>query len=346
MVYKLGNDSALVIKSFQEKKNIINFLFNNIDLNNFRFQILNNISNLEFLKNNEHFVSPNFKGINYLLVFARINDVNRTFLIDRRKLRYNKDQIDLKTVLILEVNFKAKETLYQGTIIDGKMLKLVNNNYVFICNDCFLLFNNKLDTQKLDIKYQTLDKVISTQIDKKPCPNFDLKINKLYNYDELEHLIKNIIPNSSLPINGLVFFPQYSGNLIIYPESNKNSTNSHSKSNQEIFTKPVTNFKDTKIKDDETFHIISDLPRYLKSRVLIESKDYLEMKQKKLSLKKSDIPDVYHLFEDINRPTLGIAHIPNMATSHKLKELFKNNSLLKLNCYYNKQFKKWVPVFN
>lgn len=348
-IYRLGKGTANIISSFSEKKEIINYLFSTLNLSNYRFQILKNINQLEFLKKNDHFVSPNFNGINYLIIFMKLNNKKRTFMIDRRKLKYNKDHLDLKTFLILEVNFKAENNIYQGTIIDGKLLRLENKS-VFICNDCYQLFGNSILSQKLDIKYQTLDKIIASQMSSNPIYNFDFKINKLYDYNKLDELINKIIPSSKLPINGIVFYPKVSGTILIYSEKNnsnnsninKNNFNNTNKNN--FNTNQVTNFKINNISSDESYHIVRDLSSYLISRTSLSKEDLKNYKQKELTLRKSDIPDVYFLYEDENKPQIGIANIPNLNISHKLNILFENNITQKILCYYNKLFKKWTPI--
>ena len=56
-----------------------------------------------------------------------------------------------------------------------------------------------------------MDSIIANQFHKDYCPNFKLKINKLYKYNMLEEIVKNIIPNCELEITGLVFYPFKSG---------------------------------------------------------------------------------------------------------------------------------------
>ena len=65
MVFKqisFGNDSGQLINDIKIKKKIIEYLFNAINLSKYRYTFLNNINRLKFLKENEHFVSPNFHG--------------------------------------------------------------------------------------------------------------------------------------------------------------------------------------------------------------------------------------------------------------------------------------------
>ena len=349
MSYTLGHGKAGIIKSFSDKKIILNYLFKSINLANYRFQMLKSIDQLEFLKKEEHYVSPNFYGFNYLILFMKLNGKNKSFLIDRRKLKYNQESIDLKTVLILDVNIKCECQIYDGTIMDGKLIKLPSNKYVFILNDCYLLYGKNIKSQKLEKKYDILNKVLSTDMEEKPCYNFDIKINKLYDYTKLDELINKIIPSAKLPINGIVFYPKYSGNILIFSENSNKLKNKSDKieitnKRESIPQVQVTNFKTNQVEGDESYHIVRDLVSYLKSRNIVSKEYYNDEDLKELYLKKSDIPDVYHLLESKESKNIGIAHIPNMTISQELEKIFENESIKKFSCYYNKQFKKWCPL--
>ena len=106
MVYKnisFGNENAQMINDIKPKKKIMDFLFNTINLSNYRYSFLNNTNRLKYLKENEHYVSPNFHGYNYLFVFTSINGTNLAVMIDRRRLKYNQDSIIITNYLVLKL---------------------------------------------------------------------------------------------------------------------------------------------------------------------------------------------------------------------------------------------------
>ena len=101
----LGKNIAYPV-DFITRNNIIDYIYNKLeDLYKYSYNILNTISKLKFLKNNEHYVSPNYKGFNYLLVFTIINNNNYCIAIDRRKLSYKKEHIDIKLLNIYKLNY-------------------------------------------------------------------------------------------------------------------------------------------------------------------------------------------------------------------------------------------------
>ena len=48
--------------------------------------MLNHLDKLKFLKQNPHYVTPNYKGFNYLMLFMKIDKINHCVLIDKKKI--------------------------------------------------------------------------------------------------------------------------------------------------------------------------------------------------------------------------------------------------------------------
>ena len=66
----LGNTYGYIVDDDNElklKQITIDYLYSSIALSKYRYTILNSIEKLKFLQSNEHYVSPNFRGNNYLL---------------------------------------------------------------------------------------------------------------------------------------------------------------------------------------------------------------------------------------------------------------------------------------
>ena len=68
----LGNSEGILV-DYDTKQKVIDWLYLKLDLSKYRYIIMNNVSKLKFLQDNEHYVSPNFKGYNYLLILSLIH---------------------------------------------------------------------------------------------------------------------------------------------------------------------------------------------------------------------------------------------------------------------------------
>ena len=207
---------------------------------------MNTIQKLNFLKDTEHLVSPNYKGYNYLLIMLMIDNVKYSVVLDRRKLSYHKNQLDVTNLNIikLNMNINISDSFYDGTIFNGKLV-ISNNSHTFFLQDCFYLMGKDYLNINLNTKLEEMEK-ISNSFKNNYCKNFDVKLNKIYYYDELDNLINNIIPNSSLPVNGLIFYPNISGINILFLDKkaetlSENSNKIHIIDNNKSFNNLLNN---------------------------------------------------------------------------------------------------------
>lgn len=322
---KFGSDLGYLITDMTLKQNMINYLYSSLNLSKYRFTMLNSINGLDHLRDNEHYVMPNFKGFNYLLIFTKLNGSKYCVALDRRKLSYHKNQVDLKLVFMIKLNISTSEQMYEGTIFDGKIVE-TSNKHIFLIQDCFYLMGKSMLDIELKEKIINLDTIIKTSFSN-ACVNFTFKLNKIYEYNELEELIKTVIPSCSHPIQGLIFYPKYSGISIIHIEKVENKIT--------IETTQTTNI------EYKSYNLIADYLTFLKSRTYSYEKGN---KLRKLYLSKSNIPDVYNISEKSDSEKIGIAHIPSLKISHLCLETIKDNYPIKFNCVYDTKFKKWIPI--
>lgn len=322
-----GTDEGLLITDFSIKKKVLEYLYNSLNLSKHRFIMLNTVNKLEFLKETEHYVSPSFKGFNYFLIFMTIEGKKYCIAIDRRKLSYHQEQLDLKTVFMVKVNVKTTENVFNGTIFDGKLIES-SGKFIFLIQDCFYLMGKKILDMEMKEKMVHLDNILKLHfMENNVCTNFSFKINKLWSYNELEDLIRNIIPNCSISCNGLVFYPKLSGIFIIHIEKKVDKVNIETSQGQMV--------------ESKSYDLIYNFVDYLKLRTYSYEKGN---KTRKFWLSKTIIPDVYNISEKENGERIDIAHIPNIKISHMCNETIKDDAFVRFNCVYHTKFKKWIPV--
>jgi hypothetical protein len=256
-----------------------------------------------------------------------IDNIKYCVAIDRKKLSYHKEQIDIKNISVIQINPTISDTFYQGTIFDGKLIKN-NNDYIFLIQDCFYLMGNKILDMEMKQKINHLDNIFKVHFTKssKYCANFNFKLNKLYEYSELKDFVYNILPTLSIPVNGITFFPKFSGINIVHIE----------KKNDKV---TINNTNSIPKIDSPSYHIIHEFVSFLKNR----NYSYETGKIKELWLTRTQIPDVYDVSENDNSDKIGIAHIPNLKISHYCDNNIKDKPI-KFKCVYCNKFKKWIPI--
>lgn len=325
LMVKFGNSDAFIINDLDLKTKIIDYIFSIIELSKYRYNMLENIQQLNFLKSNEHYVSPNFKGFNYFLLFYKFKDniqknkeSSYCIAIDKKNLSYHRKSIDIKKVFMYRIKMFANSSIFMGSLFDTKLIK-----DIMLVKDCYYLMGNNIIDMEMNEKMIYLDSIIANQFQKESCLNFKLKINKLYKYSMLNNIIKNIIPNCELEIIGLIFYPTKSGISYIYTD-NKNNPN----------TQPIT--QNIKIVSNESYNMIHQIKEFLSSRIY----SYENNNKKVLDVEPTDMSDVFYIYENDNK--LGIAHIPNFKVSTYCRENITEKK--KCVCCFSKQFNKWIPL--
>ena len=338
--FRVGAGNGIVLVDYKVKTEIVDYLFNNIDLSKYRYNMLSNLQKLEFLKSSPHYVAPNYKGINYLMIFKSINNNKYCVLIPKKNLSYHRNQCNVKNLFVIRLKVDVNDSMFNGTIFDGKVIStkeensdIINNNIInlFLIKDCYYLMGNNIEGMEMKQKMTHLNTIIKNNFNgKNTCNNFEFKLNNLLEYSSLEQIIDNI-KNKKTKIKtvGLEFFPKFSGITIVYL-SEKNSDK-----NMTI----VNNDNTTNINTVEsfTYNLIHNLTTVLDTRVY----PYEHSKKiRKLYLEKTEISDVYEVIDEDEK--IGIAHIPNYKISKMCRENIKNKTLVK--CCYNDKFKKWIPL--
>ena len=91
-VLNLGYFKSKLITDITLKNYIINLIYSNINVYNFRYKIIDSEDVLDTInKNKENFyVIPHFQGYNFYLIFTKFNDFNTCVLVDKKNIKYKK----------------------------------------------------------------------------------------------------------------------------------------------------------------------------------------------------------------------------------------------------------------
>ena len=188
--------------------------------------------------------------------------------------------------------------------------------------DSYMMMGNNILNMEMKDKMKFINCIINNQFCGNDCKNFKFKINRLYEYDDLKNVVENIIPKCEIDTMGLIFYPKFSGITTIYME-------------KKLEKVEISN--NTEKINNNSYHLIKNIVGFLSEREY----SYENGKLVKLIIEKTNITDVYNLFE--NNERIGIAHIPNMKTSIYLQNNL-DNSKKEVECVFNKKFNKYIPI--
>lgn len=320
------------------KQQLIKYIYETIDISKFKYKLIEYEYDLSLLKEMNYFISPNYNGINCLLVFIKIKDRFYSFMVDRRTLSYNINQVNIDNVKIFPVTVRLDKSIYNGTIIDGVLLynRNKNKNRNFMINDIYYFRGNDLTQDKINFKLLN----ISTYLESYYKNDIQLNditffVNKLYEIYEIKKLVNDYIPKSKLrtSIKGLVFYPEISGTKLIYLYNNCSQ-------------------------DKEK---VTSYPPITVSPIIKQVRDCINLDNLKgkitavFRMKKTDTVDVYKLYlgktiEKDNKKLLKyinycLAYIPSKECSFFCKDLFEklNTDSILVECQYVPDKDKWIP---
>jgi hypothetical protein len=212
-VLNLGYFKSKLVTDIKIKNHVINFIYSNLNVYNYRYKIIDSDDILNSIKKNKEntYIVPHFQGYNFYLLMTKIGEYNMCLMIDKKNIKYKKEQINIRDINIYQLNIKCNSSIFKNTLFEGKIIRN-NEDNIFLVHDCYLLEDEKLITERMNTKMERIDKYINEKIFD---TNLKLSIIKLYNIDEIE-LISEKMKTTEYTINGFIFLPSRSGLSHIY----------------------------------------------------------------------------------------------------------------------------------
>lgn len=340
------NDNDFLNDNFI-KEQILDYVYNAITLSNYKYKLIECEYDLPLIKEKQYFVSPNYNGINGLLVFIKIKNRYMSCIIDRKTLTYELGQVDYNKVRIIPISFKFDEEIYNGTIYDGVLLyNIFDGVKHFIINDVYYLMGKNMTAEKINNKMIHISAYLKTIKNDTSLNNIVLKTNKLYELKDIQQLVNLYIPKSKYnrSIKGLAFYSIISEMKLIYLYSN----GIHDKNECHI-KQSVTDNKQLAINYTTNMSDISDISNISKVKFNTQTNIIFKMKT-------TNIADVYNLYlgykltEEGKKlfrcKKIGIAYIPTKECSHFCKKIFNDNNTdtLLVECSLDTDKNRWIPV--
>lgn len=330
------------------KQQLINYIYSTVELSNFKYKVIEYENDLPLLLKQKHYVSANFSGSNCLLIFIKILNKFYSYLIDRKTLSYNQHQVNLEQVKIYPITIRLDNTIYDGTIFDGIF---INNTRTFIITDIYMFRGKNTTTDKIQYKIMNLVAYLKANLKDDKMNNLKLTVNKLYESNQIETLIKDIPNMKNYNIKGLAFYPEISGTKLIFMLNNDNRTKIDK-----------IDKIDKDISDINTMNIMNKIgnksnneyqDKKINIRYISKTNDPVYAT---FEIKKTKDTDVYkiYLVETVKRDDkvilkskkMGIALIPTINCSVMCRDIFSkniNNRVL-MKCKFITDKNKWEPI--
>ena len=364
-------------------KQLIGSIFSQQDISNFKYEIIQYESDLSKLLLKKFFTSINFCGTSSLLVFTKLNNKHYCFTVERQTLSYNFNKIDYSKVKIDMRNLRLDYDIYQGTILDGILVKTSNKDDLFIISDVYTFRGINYTKTRLDDKLKIVVDYLKENYSEDHLENnLRLTINKIYPIDKTSHVVNKILPDiKDLKYRGLCFYPEFSETKLIFMfNNNADNTNKKDTSQNSMYTRDLSQIVKKNMSDIKpvikTIHtntnrintinknsLDSEPVQATKSPVqatIQPQYQYINTSGKEifatLEVKPTTNVDVYKVNavertnidgkKILKRIQMGIAYISGINQSHKLKQIFQNNGgkQVLMKCKFNDDKNKWEPL--
>jgi len=299
--------------------------------------------NIDHIHRAPHFMMLRSNGNPYYMYLTRYEEVNQIMFIDKKvQPGYEKPRIIL-------VRGKFDECLFDNTLLEGEMVKDERGQWIFLINDVIGYRNMSLEQEPLPKRLSRAYLMMKNHYKQDPLMDVcQFHIKKVFPAikDSWEKLLEL---NSGLPYTnrGVYFWPfflKYKPKLMNFDDSLIKMVTRKVKDDPNFREAPPEKVsKDLQMEPSNNAIInisVSDVPS---PKVTPIQKGDLQL----LYLRKTENPDVYNVFDqDTCKNKIGIAHIPTLLDSKKLRSIFKDITVamtVPFYCEYNNTFQKWIP---
>jgi len=188
------------------------------------------VYNEQFKKNlnNPHIFCVKSSGTPYLLFCTQINDINYSFLIDKKV----KDGYDYPKIFIVHYRFDPE--LFQGTLFEVELTRDKNNYWSVLIGDIYYLSGNSMKNTQINERINHCNSILENKyIDDSFCNICPLSIKRFFDIQEVEYVINEFIPKLTYRVKGFYFVPlktSYSKIFYLLKENDYKQVNSVNKS--------------------------------------------------------------------------------------------------------------------
>ena len=342
---KFCNKSTFIITNNRQKSDIIKNIYTkfNIKFNNKLFKFYND-KYTQNLKNNEYFINLLTQGDEYLLYLTQINNENYSLFISKNILK------GYKFPKIIISYYRFDPYLYEnGTIFNGELVCSYNKTWEFLIDDIYV-YNGKTLFNKPYI--ERITQIYNILNNNYIIDNFlqicSLKVKRLFTKKDLLFIIKSFIPGCNYNIIGLNFISSVNNlNIRFYFKISKffhknfeinflNHENNIENISKELLNNNFTKENNIKTNIDLLLENIGNIP---------DINDEIEKQYFTFLVKLTKLPNIYKLYINKNNKIVrySIAKIDTLENAEYMRNIFKEKKEYFMECYYYKDFSKWVP---
>lgn len=346
--------------SFEKSKNyVLDYLYDKLEMSDYKYNMVKNVSNLFDLRNKKYYVSSNSCGTPAFIVLKKEADKYHSYYINRRSISYEKQHLKRKEVRIKEINLSVSEDLYNGTIFDGIWIDEElssscrgneNKKKYFIITDIFEFCGTKYIGMNYHKKMSHFEMHFKNYYNKEES-DIELVIQRPYEINNIGRLFKEHINENARKhnIKGICFFPMYSGSKLIYLfDKDEDEETRNNLLNNDSIKKKSNNMEIDEMDNDDDSDNENKHKRIYKFRPSdLTSNKKIVLKFKLRKTENLDVYDMYSIFHEKKQyimRVIDMAYIPTYSLSIKMNRLFLNEKELIFDCELDVDKNEWIPL--
>ena len=166
--------------------------------------------------NNPHIICLKSSGTPYLLYCTQINDVNYSFLIDKKvKIGYDYPKIFV-------THYKFNPSVFSGTLFEAELLRDKDQNWFLLIGDIYFHKSSNCNNQVIMDRMTTIHNLLDEEYDSDSFSDIcSIQVKKYFDIKDNDIIFKDFIPQLNYDIRGIYFVPirpSYSKILYLFKE--------------------------------------------------------------------------------------------------------------------------------
>lgn len=197
---EFGNNIGYKINNYVIKKKILDYVVKNVEFYKMKYHLIESEDDLLDIKNNDYILLPNIVGDDYIFISCRIKEVYYVVLIEKKTIDFK--NLNYNNINMICVKIRLKLETYNGTIFQGRIVN-IGGCCVFIINQVYMI--NGINNINYN-DFNNVDNFIKSSYIYDDNMNVILfKVNRSYNVDKINYLIKDKLLNSKYKFSSIDF---------------------------------------------------------------------------------------------------------------------------------------------
>lgn len=271
---------------------------------------------VNILRNNPHLVCVRSNGNPYFLYLMKYNFIQYAVFIDKKI----QQGYYLPRMIVVHMSFD--DVMFEDTIVEGEMVKANNGKWYYLINDMLVCMGRHLQEvnhpKRMNMLYDVLEKYHSHE----EHDLFRIGVKTFFRYTELKDVMQSHIQQLPYTCRGFYFKPLY----MKFKDILLNFDDNLIKKVERVKYKDIT--KQAFILSTEVNAPSVDSSHSSGASTPLIQEQVGGEGVRALNIRKTSVPDVYELYDPVSAAMVGVACVPTLKISKRMRDLTKDLNMV------------------